>query len=464
MSTSRIKDVLEGLISFDGLEYLSKDALVRVIDTPEFQRLRHVQQLGLASFVYPGATHTRLSHSLGAFSGAVRVLAQLRARGCDMDPDWQAATVLAALLHDVGHGPFSHAFEAVTGRDGARGNHEDYTLRLLEVGPQLRPALDAVAPDMSARVQALISKRLKTEDPDHGFLVDLISGPLDVDRGDYLRRDAYFTGVHYGLFDRDWLISALDVSQEWDAAGRRVRSALLFEEKGLPSVEAYLIGRYHMFRQVYFHKTKRFFEKALEVVSKLVQERGQPGGVWIEEMLAEVRVRDLDLETYLELTDAAYLEAIRVWRRQGGGVGRLASAIWNREPYRTIDVTDLPVPSLAAGEDPVTEAVKAYFERAGLDHRALVLFDEATDTTLKPENYRELRVRSGGGRTQTLVQYLAGGREQIRDRGLSSRSLLLEVLSASYRARRIFVDAAHYPQVRRIVDRLRAELTHGEGA
>jgi uncharacterized protein len=211
---------------------------LELIDTAAFQRLRYVRQLGLAFLVYPGASHSRFEHALGTYHLARRALLLLEERGDLEEPrDARCAEIrVAALLHDIGHYPFSHALEEI----GAL-NHEDVAEPLIregEVGRILRKALGADAPD---RICELIRGRSASP------LQGLISGSLDLDKIEYLRRDALMCGVPYGEIDADRLLNSLTL----------LDGVIGIQEKGLSAVESLLFAKYQMYRNVYWHHAVR---------------------------------------------------------------------------------------------------------------------------------------------------------------------------------------------------------------
>jgi HD superfamily phosphohydrolase len=221
------------------------DALaLQLVDTPVFQRLRYVRQLGLAYLVYPGATHTRFEHALGTYHLARLTLGQLDERGelTDVSREERAVARAAALLHDVGHYPFSHALEEI----GAL-HHEEVARPLVEEGPVADALSRTLGPSAPRRVLDLI--RGRSESPLQG----LISGSLDLDKIEYLKRDALMCGVPYGEIDVDRLLNSLVLVDE-PATERRVIGVL---EKGLSALESLLFAKYQMYRNVYWHHAVR---------------------------------------------------------------------------------------------------------------------------------------------------------------------------------------------------------------
>src|SRR6266849_3249581 len=253
--------------------------IMHLIDTPEFQRLRRIKQLGLGLYTYQGAEHSRFTHSLGAFHLMSRVLKRLSEKH-QIDKQDHAAARAAALLHDVGHGSFSHVMEKVLGF-----HHEKWTVEVVlsdetEVGQRLR----SHSADLPAKVASIIEGKFQPS-----ALGQLVSSQLDVDRMDYLLRDSLMTGAKYGIYDLEWIINALAIDEEADR--------IYVEARGLYAVEEYLQARYYMFRQVYFHRTLRSAEAVLNSAlnrARLLIERGKlafrmPGSVF-EKMLTGEQV------------------------------------------------------------------------------------------------------------------------------------------------------------------------------
>lgn len=238
-----IRDPLWGNVRVD------QDA-AEILDAPQFQRLRRVKQLGFAHLVYPGGVHNRFLHALGVYHLVSRAISCLERDGhlealTTEDLDELPVVRLGALLHDVGHYAFSHAVEEL-GPGAIPGDHEEIAARFMAADP-IRRVLERHGPDAAARIGALI--RGKSSHPLQG----LISGSLDLDKIDYLRRDSLFCGVPYGAVDVDRLLPALTVARE--GAGGRLELAV--SEKGLSALETLLFSKYQMFRNVYWHHAVR---------------------------------------------------------------------------------------------------------------------------------------------------------------------------------------------------------------
>ena len=221
-----INDPVYGFIRIDGR------LINRIISHPYMQRLRHISQIGLSSLVYPGAVHNRFTHSVGAMHLMGRALTTLREKGFDITDDEYSAAQIAILLHDVGHAPFSHTLEGEF-LDGV--SHEDISLCVMKL---LREEIGGEVMDM---VIDIFENRYPKR-----FLHSLISSQLDMDRLDYLNRDSFYTGASEGIVSHERIIAMMTVSPEGE---------IVFEEKGLYSVEKFVVARRMMYWQVYLHKT-----------------------------------------------------------------------------------------------------------------------------------------------------------------------------------------------------------------
>ncbi len=225
--------------------------LQELIEHPYFQRLRRIKQMGLAHYVYPGAHHTRFHHALGAMYLMDEALKVLRDKGIDITEEERLGALAAVLLHDIGHGPFSHALENTL----VKGvNHEQLSLAFMEL----------LNEEFDGRLDLAI--RIFKGDYPKTFLCNLVSGQLDVDRLDYLRRDSFYTGVSEGVVGAERIIKLIHVAD----------NELVVEEKGIYSVEKFLIARRLMYWQVYLHKTVISTEFLILNILKRVKELWDP--------------------------------------------------------------------------------------------------------------------------------------------------------------------------------------------
>lgn len=330
-----LRDPIHGLIAFDGI---AERVIRSLLDTREVQRLRRVRQLGLASLVFPGAEHTRFSHAIG--TAHVMQALQHRIDACSedlpadqrLDEEARADGLAAALLHDLGHGPFSHLFEEVLPH--AR-HHEQWTRDiLLDDSTEVHQTLESLSAGMSARVTDLLSGNYRL-----GYLSQSVSGTLDVDRADYLLRDSHMTGVRYGLYDLDWLLHALTfacVEGRWVLAvqGR----------KGLPPVESFFLGRHFMYQQVYHHKATRAADALVRAIFMRVSElilEGTPPDPLLPAFRAAALGESVSVEDYLRMDDAELLTCLSAWEHGSDRtLASLSRRLRNRELPKTVPLPD----------------------------------------------------------------------------------------------------------------------------
>ncbi|WP_428267650.1 HD domain-containing protein [Haliangium sp.] len=328
------RDPVHGLIELCGEDR----PLSAVLETRAFQRLRRIKQMGFAWLVYPGAEHSRFGHALGAFHIAHRVAQEL-----GLAPEIARHVKLAALLHDIGHGPFSHAWEHVF----PSSDHERWGSRIVTEPGELRDALSALAPELPAVLASFWDKRYRP-----GFARKLVSSQLDVDRLDYLLRDGHYSGAGYATFDLDWILHALRI--ESIRSGPDPSDLVVDYRRGMYAVEQYLFARSYMYAQVYHHKTVRaaewMFIKLMQRFGQLAREDREPRGLAAAARMS--RGVELPIEEYLWLDDIAVMSALDRWAGQGpDGAGEaaedsilrdLAARLVNRRLFKTIDLGDEP--------------------------------------------------------------------------------------------------------------------------
>ncbi|HQP99834.1 MAG TPA: HD domain-containing protein [bacterium] len=327
-----ILDPVHNLIPFEGDPI---DTLLwKLIDTPEFQRLRRIKQLGMADLVFPGATHTRFSHSIGVMHMARSFLDTVERHHKRLGEKQRAIVLVAALLHDIGHGPFSHAFEAVT-----KQKHEHWTHKIIcdpstEINGILKDSGLVIPEDV---VSFFYQDSSSENDEMPGFLTHIIASQLDADRFDYLLRDSLAMGTQYGRFDYHWLILNLRI----DNAHNR----FYLTRKACSAVEAYLFARYHMYRQIYFHKTKRSAEIVLRLAFQRAKELIKDNERSAEDMPISIQnafsSQSIEVKDFLTLDDSTVAEFLK-WSISAEDelLKYLGNALINRRLYKSIDVTD----------------------------------------------------------------------------------------------------------------------------
>jgi HD superfamily phosphohydrolase len=310
-----------------GFITIPNELIYELVQHPLFQRLTRIKQLGLANVVYPGAQHTRFQHSLGAMHLVGEAVKQLRLKGQVITPAEENGVLAAMLLHDIGHGPFSHVLENTL----IRGvSHEDLSLRMMEM----------INEEMGGRLSLAIS--IFTDKYEKRFLHQLISSQLDMDRMDYLCRDCFFTGVMEGSIGAARIIKMLNVSDD----------KLVVEAKGIYSIENFLVARRFMYWQVYLHKTSVAAEKMLVNILKRAKEL-MKGGVdlfatpalrYFLENDVDSNLFDVDyvLKRYVELDDVDVMSAVKVWMKAEDVVLReLSSGFIERRFFKAVSGDDM---------------------------------------------------------------------------------------------------------------------------
>ena len=263
------------------------DALIwNLIQTSEFQRLRRIKQLGGTHIVYPTAEHSRFSHSLGVYFIARRMVDTLQMQGINFTESERMLVLCAALLHDVGHGPFSHSFESVLGID-----HEDFTRRILTENTNINQILEQYEVGFAQKVSQVIEKTYPNE-----LIVSLISSELDADRLDYLLRDSYFTGTTYGEVDLDRILRTMRVKN----------GKILFKHSGMHALEDYLFSRYQMYWQVYLHDCSLSFNALIKSLLLRINDLLKQDYQFKTDVVMFERIflsESVDIDAYLRMDD-----------------------------------------------------------------------------------------------------------------------------------------------------------------
>ena len=300
--------------------------LTQLIDTPAFQRLRRIRQLGPASLTFHGAESSRFTHSLGVMAIARRAFDQLQRRYPELAPH-RATVLVAALLHDIGHGPFSHTAEEVFGLE-----HEQWTRRMIRDLPEIHAALEAHTQGLTEAVD-----QVYTHEHPVALVWQLVSSQLDCDRLDYLLRDSYFTGASYGQLDLDRILMALRFEP---GSGR-----LVVAHKGLSAIEHYLVVRHFMYVQVYNHPKnisvtwllERAFERARSALHVGKLEADPTVTAWLL-----TPDHPLALDTYLAGDDVVFTYHLQRWRHSPDLLlADLCRRYLDRDLLKTLEVTRL---------------------------------------------------------------------------------------------------------------------------
>lgn len=357
-----INDPVFGFITIPN-EFIS-----RIINHPYLQRLSRIKQLGMASFAYPGAQHTRFHHTLGAMYLMQQVINNLRTKGNDITTDEENGALACILLHDVGHGPFSHVLEH-TIVNGIY--HEEISLRLMQ-------KLNA---EFGGELDICIAI-FKNEYPKE-FLHQLVSGQLDVDRLDYLRRDCFFTGVNEGNIGSERIIQILDVRN----------NKLVVESKGIYSIENFLLSRRLMYWQVYHHKTAigaenvliNTLKRAKVLTSQGVKLFASPSlNYFLTHNIQKINFDDDAIQHFIDLDDSDIWCALKVWTNSDDFLlSTLSHAFINRDLFKTEILAE------PATDDYIGSYIQKYMDKWNLSEEDAQYFVSSRTVTTDMYNLKD---------------------------------------------------------------------------
>lgn len=312
--------------------YIQHQVILDLINTREFQRLRRIRQLGVANYVFHGAEHSRFTHSVGVYE-ITRKICDLFQRNYPSkekgdglwDDDERLVALCAALLHDVGHGAYSHTFEHIF-----HTNHEKMTTEIITSShSEVNAVLRKVAPDFPEKVASVIEKSYPNPQ-----VVQMISSQIDADRMDYLLRDSYFTGTNYGTFD---LTRILRVMKPYP-------DGISFDMSGMHAVEDYIVSRFQMYQQVYFHPVSRSIEVILSHLlkrAKYLYKNGKTNCLGPTNLLFPFFEDNFSLSDYLKLDDGVLNSYFSLWQDSDDKIlSDLADRFLNRKPFKSVRVSE----------------------------------------------------------------------------------------------------------------------------
>ncbi|MBJ8325209.1 HD domain-containing protein [Streptococcus sp. CSL7591-lung] len=313
-----------------------------LINTKEFQRLRRIKQLGTTSYTFHGGEHSRFSHCLGVYDIARRMAERFNA---NYETIWHTEdtllTIVSALLHDIGHGAYSHTFEGLFGTD-----HEEFTQKIVtSPTTEINAILRKVSTDFPEKVASVINHTYQNKQ-----VVQLISSQIDADRMDYLLRDSYFTGASYGEFDLTRILSSIEPTE----------NGIIFDAGGLHAVEDYIISRYQMYMQVYFHPASRAMEVLLQNLLKRAKFLYKEQKEFFETTsphLIPFFEQDFTLEDYLSLDDGVMNTYFQTWINCSDPIlSDLANRFVNRKVFKSITFDSKGKTTIDRLKDMVNEA------------------------------------------------------------------------------------------------------------
>ncbi|WP_018659606.1 HD domain-containing protein [Allofustis seminis] len=330
--------------------------ILQLIDSKEFQRLRRIKQLGTSQYTFHGAEHSRFSHSLGVYE-LTRLITDRFARyyAHQWDSQEQFVALCAALLHDIGHGPFSHTFEKIFKTD-----HEAITQQIiLNPATQVHHILQHAGEDFPAQVASVIAKTYPNPQ-----VVQLISSQMDADRMDYLLRDAYFTGVSYGNFDLSRILRVI----------RPYTQGIAFSYAGMHAVEDYVVSRYQMYMQVYFHPVSRGMEVTLDRLLTRAKDLYLAGQLDIlPPFLEPFFDNHYTLHDYLALDDAVLITAIGLFCQSKDTIlSTLAQMFYNRKPLKSVEFD-------GKNQTEIVEKLRHLVEKAGYPLQYFTQINRSSD-------------------------------------------------------------------------------------
>jgi len=356
------RDPIHGFIEVD-------KRFLKIIDSPFFQRLRRIKQLAFTDLVFHGAEHSRFGHSLGTYHLAKEIVERIDPEGSKKD--YYDEFYLAALLHDIGHPPFSHAFETVI-REVYGYSHEDYTRAVIEY-TEIGDIINEIGLNKYSVIKLIEGKYI--ENPDLQYLNTLISSELDIDRMDFLLRDAYYCGVPYGKYDLERLLLSI----------RLHNGEIVVQEKGRHAVETFILSRFYMYTQVYTHHTRRAFDIMLKAI--FTKENF--------EALNYPKPLKNDICRLINYDDNWLLEEIRKVSQKSDIEARIAESLLKRDPIRRVveriayvDVINKLTDNILSKIEVLENFKDELAKEIGLDSK-LIFFDKPWRDLPLEEKYRQ---------------------------------------------------------------------------
>ncbi len=309
--------------------HINYEVVWNCLDSKEFQRLRRIRQLGGDFQVYPTAEHSRFSHSLGVYEIVRRMVTEIKSLSVELSEYDKICVMLAGLLHDVGHGPFSHAFEHVT-----KHSHEDYTAKIILGETELNQVLTEVSPRLPEDIVSIIEHNHLND-----ILNQIISGQLDADRMDYLLRDSYFSATSYGQFDLERILRTMRVRKIDEN-----KKALVVKYTGIHSVEDYIMARYQMYWQVYYHPVARSYEAVFIQLFNRLKDIFKDNKEYFSDMKVLIPFLEknvVSVEEYFKLDENSLLYCCSLIQDKDDEIAAdLARRLQNRRLFEYVDYSE----------------------------------------------------------------------------------------------------------------------------
>ena len=373
--------------------HIHYEVIWNCLDSKEFQRLRRIRQLGGDFQVYPTAEHSRFSHSLGVYEIVRRMVTEVKSLCVELTDYEKVCVMLAGLLHDVGHGPFSHAFEHVTNH-----SHEEYTAKIILGNTELNAILRAVSEKLPQDIVSIIQHTHEND-----ILNQIVSGQLDADRMDYLLRDSYFTATSYGQFDLERILRTMRVRKT--AEGRKV---IVVKYTGIHSVEDYIMARYQMYWQVYYHPVARSYEAVFIQLFNRLKDIFKVDKDYFEDMkvlIPFLEKSEVSVDEYFKLDENSLLYCCALIQDKEDKIATdLARRLQNRKLFEYVDYNE---ENLAQ--------IKNMLKESGLDERYYLRIENIEASVYSPYKGRKILIEKLNGdivaleKASTIVESITKG-------------------------------------------------------
>lgn len=373
--------------------HIHYEVIWNCLDSKEFQRLRRIRQLGGDFQVYPTAEHSRFSHSLGVYEIVRRMVTEVKSLCVELTEYEKVCVMLAGLLHDVGHGPFSHAFEHVTNH-----SHEEYTAKIILGNTELNAILRAVSEKLPQDIVSIIQHTHKND-----ILNQIVSGQLDADRMDYLLRDSYFTATSYGQFDLERILRTMRVRKTAEE-----RKVIVVKYTGIHSVEDYIMARYQMYWQVYYHPVARSYEAVFIKLFNRLKDIFKGNKDYFEDMKVLVpflEKSEVSVDEYFKLDENSLLYCCTLIQDKEDKIAAdLARRLQNRNLFEYVDYNE---ENLAQIKNMLTEN--------NLDERYYLKVENIEASVYSPYKGRKILIEKLNGdivaleKASTIVESITKG-------------------------------------------------------
>ena len=373
--------------------HIHYEVIWNCLDSKEFQRLRRIRQLGGDFQVYPTAEHSRFSHSLGVYEIVRRMVTEVKSLCVELTEYEKVCVMLAGLLHDVGHGPFSHAFEHVTNH-----SHEEYTAKIILGNTELNAILRAVSEKLPQDIVSIIQHTHEND-----ILNQIVSGQLDADRMDYLLRDSYFTATSYGQFDLERILRTMRVRKTVE--GRKV---IVVKYTGIHSVEDYIMARYQMYWQVYYHPVARSYEAVfIQLFNRLkdIFKRDQDYFEDMKVLVPFLEESEVSVDEYFKLDENSLLYCCALIQDKEDKIAAdLARRLQNRNLFEYVDYNE---ENLAQ--------IKNMLKENNLDERYYLRIENVEASVYSPYKGRKILIEKLNGdivaleKASTIVESITKG-------------------------------------------------------